>query len=186
MPVETVFKNTEQHMKKTLEVLQGELSKLRTGRAHPSLLDHIMVEFYGNSTPLNQTANISVESAQTLTISPWDKAMVPVIEKAIRISDLGLNPTTSGQLIRVPLPPLTEERRRELVKVVKEEGEGAKVAIRNSRRDANNKIKDFVKNKELSEDEQKRAEVRIQKLTDEMVAKVDAMIADKEKELMSI
>mgnify|MGYP001221488557 FL=1 len=180
--INEIKQDAEHRMKMSIESLKGALLKLRTGRAHTSLLDHIEVEFYGSPTPLSQAANISVIDARTLGITPWDKNMVGPIEKAILMSDLGLNPATTGTLIRIPLPPLTEERRRDMVKVVKGEGENAKVAIRNIRRDANQKLKDA----ELSEDEVRRGEDVVQKITDAMIAEVDTVLASKEKELMEI
>lgn len=180
--INEIKQDAEHRMKMSIESLKGALLKLRTGRAHTSLLDHIEVEFYGSPTPLSQAANISVIDSRTLGITPWDKSMVGPIEKAILMSDLGLNPATTGTLIRIPLPPLTEERRRDMVKVVKGEGESAKVAIRNIRRDANQKLKDA----ELSEDEVRRGEDVIQKITDAMISEVDAVLASKEKELMEI
>lgn len=180
--INEIKQDAEHRMKMSIESLKGALLKLRTGRAHTSLLDHIEVEFYGSPTPLSQAANISVIDARTLGITPWDKNMVGPIEKAILMSDLGLNPATTGTLIRIPLPPLTEERRRDMVKVVKGEGENAKVAIRNIRRDANQKLKDA----ELSEDEVRRGEEVVQKITDAMTAEVDTVLASKEKELMEI
>ena len=180
--INEIKQDAEHRMKMSIESLKNALQKLRTGRAHTSLLDHIEVEFYGSPTPLSQAANISVIDSRTLGITPWDKNMVAPIEKAIMMSDLGLNPATSGTLIRIPLPPLTEERRRDMVKVVKGEGENAKVAIRNIRRDANQKLKDA----ELSEDEVRRGEDVVQKITDAMIAEVDTVLASKEKELMEI
>lgn len=180
--INEIKQDAEHRMKMSIESLKNALLKLRTGRAHTSLLDHIEVEFYGSPTPLSQAANISVIDARTLGVTPWDKNMVGPIEKAILMSDLGLNPATTGTLIRIPLPPLTEERRRDMVKVVKGEGENAKVAIRNIRRDANQKLKDA----ELSEDEVRRGEDVIQKITDAMTAEVDTVLASKEKELMEI
>lgn len=180
--INEIKQDAEHRMKMSIESLRSALLKLRTGRAHTSLLDHIEVEFYGSPTPLSQAANISVIDSRTLGITPWDKNMVGPIEKAILMSDLGLNPATTGTLIRIPLPPLTEERRRDMVKVVKGEGENAKVAIRNIRRDANQKLKDA----ELSEDEIRRGEEVVQKITDAMTAEVDAVLASKEKELMEI
>ncbi|OOY41570.1 ribosome recycling factor, partial [Solemya velum gill symbiont] len=163
-----------------------ELSKIRTGRAHPSLLDHLSVSYYGNPTPLNQVANISVEDSRTLSIQPWEQNMVGAVEKAILESDLGLNPNTAGTVIRVPMPPLTEERRRDLIKVVRSEGEGAKVAVRNIRRDANSDLKNLVKEKLISEDDERRGQEIIQKLTDQHVKEVDQALEVKEKDLMSI
>ncbi len=180
--INEIKQDAEHRMKMSIENLKSGLQKLRTGRAHTSLLDHIEVEFYGSPTPLSQAANISVIDARTLGVTPWDKNMVGPIEKAILMSDLGLNPATTGTLIRIPLPALTEERRRDMVKVVKGEGESAKVAIRNIRRDANQKLKDA----ELSEDEIRRGEEVIQKITDAMTTEVDAVLASKEKELMEI
>jgi ribosome recycling factor len=173
-------------MAKSIESLKHEFAKIRTGRAHTSLLDHITVPYYGNDVPLNQVANIGVEDSRTLTVSPWEKQMVAVVEKAIMTSDLGLNPATSGTLIRVPLPALTEERRRDLVKVVRHEAEGGRVAIRNIRRDALHTLKELLKEKEISEDQERRAETEIQKLTDQHVTQVDELLAEKEQDLLSI
>ncbi len=173
-------------MRKSLESLRNELAKIRTGRAHPSLLEHVHVDYYGSDVPINQAANVAIEDARTLSVTPWDKSMVPAIEKAILKSDLGLNPTTAGQVIRIPLPPLTEERRRELGKVVHTEGENAKIAIRNIRRDAIHNVKELLKEKEISEDEERRSETEIQGLTDEAVGRVDEIVAEKEKELLEI
>ena len=184
--IDDVIRDAGKRMDKALEALKGEFTKLRTGRAHTSLLDHITVEYYGSSTPLNQVANVGVHDPRTLTITPWDKNMVQPIEKAIMTSDLGLTPTTAGTVIRVPLPPLTEERRRDLTKVVRHEAESARVAIRNVRRDAIQTLKDLLKEKEITEDEERRAQERVQKLTDEHVAKADALMAGKEKELMEV
>ncbi|HPQ95237.1 MAG: ribosome recycling factor [Thiothrix sp.] len=184
--IDDILLDAEQRMQKSIEALKGELAKIRTGRAHPSLLDHVTVDYYGTQTPLSQVANISIEDARTLSITPWEKPMVAVIEKAILTSDLGLNPATAGTVIRVPVPPLTEERRRDLVKVVKSEAEGAKVAIRNIRRDANSDFKALEKEKEISEDDERRAEDRVQKLTDKYVAEVDTVFEKKEKDLMEI
>lgn len=179
-------KNTETKMQKSLEALKNDLAKVRTGRAHTGLLDHIQVEYYGSMVPLAQVANITLVDARTIGVQPWEKPMVGKVEKAIRESDLGLNPATQGELIRVPMPPLTEERRRELTKVVKHEGENAKVAVRNLRRDANNSLKDALKAKTISEDDERRAQDEIQKLTDKYVAEVDKMLAQKESELMAV
>jgi len=181
-----IKKDAATRMDKSLVSLKAELAKIRTGRAHPSLLEHVHVEYYGSEVPIGQAANVTVEDSRTLAVSPWDKNMVGKIEKAIMTSDLGLNPATAGTVIRVPLPSLTEQRRAELSKVVHGEGEQAKVAIRNIRRDANNHIKELVKEKEISEDDQRRAETEIQQLTDQHVEKVDGMVAEKEKELMEI
>lgn len=173
-------------MAKSVDSLKQELTKLRTGRAHASLLDHIMVSYYGNETPLNQVASVGVADARTLLITPWERNMVGPIEKAILKSDLGLNPASAGTTIRVPLPPLTEERRRDMVKIVRQEGEGAKVAIRNIRRDANNQLKVLLKDKKITEDAERQAQDEIQKLTDRHIQDVDKMLAAKEAELMEI
>jgi ribosome recycling factor len=184
--IEEIIADAESRMGKSVDSLRTELTKIRTGRAHPSLLDQISVDYYGTETPINQVANVTVEDSRTLAVAPWEKQMVAVVEKAIINSGLGLNPATAGNLIRIPMPPLTEERRRELVKVVKGEGEGAKVAIRNIRRDANSDFKDLLKEKEISEDACRESEDTVQKLTDKFVANVDEVIAVKEKELMEI
>ena len=184
--IEEILTDAEKRMGKSVDSLRTELTKIRTGRAHPSLLDQIMVDYYGTGTPINQVANVTVEDSRTLAVAPWEKQMVSVVEKAIMNSGLGLNPSTAGNLIRIPMPPLTEERRRELVKVVKGEGENAKIAIRNIRRDANSDFKDLLKEKEISEDESRQAEDNIQKHTDKFVSSVDEVIAVKEKELMEI
>ncbi len=184
--IDEITKDAESRMKKSVESLQTELAKIRTGRAHPSLLDHVMVDYYGADTPIKQVANVVVEDSRTLAVTPWEKNMVGAIEKAIMTSDLGLNPATAGAVIRVPMPPLTEERRRDLVKVVKQEAEQGRVAIRNIRRDANSDFKDLLKEKEISEDEERKATDDMQKLTDKYVAEVDAALAAKEKEMMEI
>ena len=176
----------ESRMSKSVDVLKTELAKIRTGRAHPSLLEHITVDYYGSQVPLNQAANINAEDARTLSVVPFDKSMVATIEKAIMTSDLGLNPATSGANIRVPLPALTEERRADLVKIVHQEGEHAKIAIRNIRRDANHQLKEFQKEKELTEDDVRRGETLVQQLTDRYVGEVDQLVGVKEKELMEI
>ena len=173
-------------MGKSIDALKHEFSKIRTGRAHPSLLDQISVSYYGSESPLSQVANIAVEDSRTLTISPWEKGMVQAIEKAIMKSDLGLNPATNGMVIRVPLPVLTEERRRNLVKVVKQEAENGRVAIRNIRRDANSEIKESLKEKLISEDEARAAEDKIQKLTDQYVKDIEKLLESKESDLLSI
>ncbi|MFO8152399.1 ribosome recycling factor [Thioalkalivibrio sp.] len=183
---EATFKDASQRMDKTLESLRSEFTKIRTGRAHTSLLDHVMVEYYGSEVPINQVANVNVEDARTLTVAPWERNMVGKVEKAIMTSDLGLNPATAGTVIRVPLPALTEERRRDLVKVVRAEAENARVAIRNIRRDVNHSLKQEVKDKEISEDEEHRGEERVQKLTDDHIARIDQMLAEKEAELMEV
>lgn len=179
-------KTAEHKMQKSLEALKNDLGKIRTGRAHTGLLDHIQVDYYGSPMPINQVANITLVDARTIGVQPWEKAMVAKVEKAIRDSDLGVNPAAQGDLIRIPMPPLTEERRKELVKVVKHEGENAKVAIRNLRRDANNHLKDALKKKEVAEDEERKAQDDIQKLTDKFVAEVDKLLAQKEAELMQV
>jgi ribosome recycling factor len=179
-------KTTEQKMQKSLEALKADLGKIRTGRAHAGLLDHVTVDYYGTPTLINQVANITLIDARTIGVQPWEKNMVQKVEKAIRDSDLGLNPSATGDLIRVPMPMLTEERRRDLIKVVKAEGENAKVAVRNVRRDANNTLKDALKKKEIAEDEERRTQDEIQKLTDRFVAEIDKMLATKEAELMAV
>ncbi|MGD8908574.1 MAG: ribosome recycling factor [Chromatiales bacterium] len=173
-------------MGKSVESLVHELAKVRTGRAHPNLLDHIRIEYYGSEVPLSQVANINTEDARTLTVTPWEKNMVQVVEKAIMTSDLGLNPMSAGTVIRVPMPPLTEERRKDLIRVVRQEGEGAKVAIRNIRRDANHELKELVKEKVISEDDERRGQEIIQNLTNQHIKKVDELLAEKEKDLMEI
>ncbi len=184
--INDIKKDAEIRMGKSLEALRQELAKIRTGRAHPSLLEHVHVDYYGQDVPLNQAATIAIEDARTLTVTPWEKSMVQPIEKAIMTSDLGLNPATAGQVIRIPLPPLTEERRRELGKVVHHEGEHTKIAIRNIRRDANHHIKELLKEKEISEDEEHRGEGEIQQLTDRFVHQVDEIVEEKEQELLEI
>ncbi|MCB1828192.1 MAG: ribosome recycling factor [Coxiellaceae bacterium] len=184
--IEDVKKSTEERMQKSVQSLKDDLMKLRTGRAHPSLLENIMVDYYGNPTPLSQVANVAIENARTLTVTPWEKDMVAKVEKAIMTADLGLNPATSGTVIRVPLPPLTEERRKDLTKVVRDEAERARVAIRNIRREAIGDCKDLVKAKEISEDDERRAQADIQKITDKYVAEVDKVASAKEKDLMAI
>lgn len=173
-------------MQKSIDALKTDIGKIRTGRAHTALLEHVQVEYYGNKTPLNQVANVTVVDARTLAVAPWEKNMVTPIEKAIMEAGLGLNPVTTGQMIRIPLPALTEERRRELGKLVRNEGENAKIAIRNVRRDANTHLKELVKKKQASEDEEKRAQDAIQKFTDRFTAEVDKMVAAKEQEIMAI
>ena len=179
-------KTTEQKMLKSLEALKHDLAKVRTGRAHTGLLDHVQVDYYGSMVPIGQVANLTLLDARTIGVQPWEKNMVAKVEKAIRDGDLGLNPATQGDVIRVPMPALTEERRKELIKVVKHEGENAKVAIRNLRRDAISHLKDALKKKEISEDDERRALDDMQKLTDRYVAEVDRALADKEKDLMAI
>ncbi|MFZ5502646.1 MAG: ribosome recycling factor [Pseudomonadota bacterium] len=179
-------KITEQKMQKSLESLQANLGKIRTGRAHTGLLDHVMVEYYGNPTPVNQVANITLIDARTIGVQAFEKSMVGAVERAIRDADLGLNPANNGEMIRVPMPMLTEERRRDLIKVVKSEGEDAKIAVRNVRRDANNQLKDALKNKEISEDDERRSQDEVQKLTDRFVAEIDKMLTVKEADLMAV
>lgn len=184
--INDIKKDAQERMKKSVDVLGTNFNKIRTGRAHPSILDGIMVSYYGTDTPLSQVANVSVIDSRTLSISPWEKALVSQIEKAIMKSDLGLNPSTSGELIRVPMPALTEETRRGYSKQAKAEAENARVSIRNIRRDANNDLKDLVKEKEISDDDERRAQDEIQKLTDKYIAEVDASLISKEKDLMEI
>jgi ribosome recycling factor len=184
--IEEILKDAEERMNKTLKALRTELSKIRTGRAHTSLLEHISVNYYGSQVPLNQAANINVLDARTLGVSPWDKGMVADIEKAIMNSDLGLNPVTAGTVMRVPLPALTQERRKELTRVVRSEAEKSKVAMRNIRRDANHHIKEMLKEKLITEDEDRKQENKIQKITDAHIKDVDDILRDKEMELMEI
>ena len=184
--IKEINKDAAARMVKSIDSLKQELVKLRTGRAHTSLLDHITVEYYGSEVPINQVASITTADSRTLVVTPWEKPMVSVIEQATISSDLGLNPSTAGMAIRIPLPPLTEERRRDMVKVVKGEGENARVAIRNIRRDANNHLKTLLKDKEITEDEERRAEDEIQKLTDKYIAEVEEVLHTKEQELMEI
>ena len=179
-------KDAEKRMGKSIESLKHELSKLRTGRAHPGLLEHITVEYYGSQVPLSQVANINVADARMLNVTPWEKHMVPVVEKAILNADMGLNPATAGELIRVPLPALTEERRKDLIRIVKQEGESAKVAIRNIRRDVLSDIKGLLKDKEITEDDDRAAQGDVQKITDKYVGEVDKLLTEKEKDLMEI
>ena len=186
MSVSTIKQATEQKMLKSVESLKSSLAKVRTGRAHAGILDHITVEYYGSPVPINQVANVTLIDARTIGVSVWEKKLAGAVEKAIRDSDLGLNPAAMGELIRVPMPPLSEERRREMVKLVKSEGEHAKVAVRNQRRDANNEIRDLVKAKEISEDDERRAQDEIQKLTDRTVAEIDKLLVSKEQEVMTV
>ncbi|MBT8041411.1 MAG: ribosome recycling factor [Xanthomonadales bacterium] len=181
-----IQKDARSRMTKSLDALRHELAKIRTGRAHPSLLEHVLVDYYGSEVPIGQAASVAVEDARTLSVTPWDKNMVKLIEKAILTSDLGLNPSTAGQVIRIPLPPLTEERRIDLGRIVHQEGENAKIAIRNIRRDANHHIKELLKEKDISEDDERRAENDIQSVTDVAVKKVDEIVAEKEQELLEI
>lgn len=184
--IDEIHEDAVQRMHKSIESLKEALAKMRANRAHTSLLDHITVPYYGAQVPLSQVASVGVEDARTLTVTPWEKPLIPVIEKAIMSSGLGLNPVTAGMVIRVPLPPLTEERRREMVRLVRQEVEGARVAIRNIRRDSNHTIKELVKEKEISEDDQRRAEEAIQKITDKYIAQIDEILASKERDLMEI
>jgi ribosome recycling factor len=184
--INDIGNNAEKRMIKRIEALKNDFTKLRTGRAHPSLLEQIKVSYYGVDTPLNQVANITVENSRTLLVSIWEKDLVAVVEKAIRSSDLGLNPATSGTVVRVPLPPLNEERRRELVKIIREQAEDARVGIRNIRRDANNTLKELFKEKQITEDEQRRAETIVQKLTDKYIGELDQIVANKEADLLTI
>ena len=184
--IDEILQDAGVRMGKSIDSLKQSLGKVRTGRAHPSLLDHLTVDYYGSEVPISQVANLGVEDARTLTVTPWEKQMVQVVEKAILKSDLGLNPATAGTVIRIPMPPLTEETRRGLVKVVRNDGEAAKIAIRNIRRDANSDFKDLLKEKEISEDQERKAQEQIQQLTDKYVGEVDKVLAVKESELMEI
>jgi ribosome recycling factor len=186
MMIEDIKKDASERMDKSIDALKQSLSKVRTGRAHPSLLDHLTVDYYGSQVPISQVANISIEDSRTLAVTPWEKQMVQVIEKAIISSDLGLNPATAGTVMRIPMPPLTEETRRNLAKVVRNDGEAAKVAIRNIRRDANSDLKELLKEKEISEDDERKAQDDIQRITDKHVADVDTVVTKKEAELMEV
>ncbi|NJM31770.1 MAG: ribosome recycling factor [Limnobacter sp.] len=186
MSASDIRKIAEDKMSKSIESLKTNLQKVRTGRAHTGILDHVMVDYYGSMVPISQVANLSLPDSRTISVQPWEKNMVGLIEKAIRESDLGLNPASMGENIRVPMPPLTEERRKELVKFIKSEGEDSKVAIRNLRRDANDGLKKLVKDKEISEDDERRAQEDVQKLTDRFVAEVDKILQDKEAEIMTV
>lgn len=186
MTIADVKKNTDQKMQKSIETLKADLAKVRTGRAHTGILDHVMVDYYGTPTHLTQIANVTLLDARTIGVQPWEKKMLSTVEKAIRDSDLGLNPATQGELIRVPTPALTEERRKEMVKLVKSEAEDAKIAIRNIRRDANEALKKLLKDKAVSEDDERRAQDEVQKLTDKFVAEVDKLVVDKEKEVLTV
>ena len=181
-----IKKNAEQKMKKTIEALKTDLGKVRTGRAHTGILDHVMVDYYGNPTPLPQVANVTLVDGRTIGVSPYEKKMAQAIEKAIRDSDLGLNPMTQGDMVRVPMPALTEERRKDLIKVVRHEGENARVAVRNIRRDANTHLKDLLKKKEVAEDDERRAQDDVQKLTDRSIAEIDKLLEVKEADLLAI
>lgn len=184
--IQDVKKQAESKMQKTLDAFKADLTKVRTGRAHTGLLDHVMVDYYGNPTPVNQVGNVTLIDARTIGVQVWEKNMVAKVEKAIRDSDLGLNPAANGDVIRVPMPALTEERRRDLTKVVKGEAENARVAVRNIRRDANNDCKNLLKDKSITEDEERRAQDDIQKLTDKAIVEIDKLLAQKEQELMQI
>lgn len=186
MSVNTIKQTAEQKMQKSLESLRTGLAKVRTGRAHAGILDHVTVEYYGSPVPINQVANVTLIDARTIGVSVWEKKLAGAVEKAIRDSDLGLNPAAMGELIRVPMPPLSEERRREMVKLVKSEGEHAKVSVRNIRRDANNEIRDLVKAKDISEDDERRAQDEVQKLTDKVIADIDKLLVVKEQEVMTV
>lgn len=184
--LDEIKKDASDRMAKSVAALQQEMTKIRTGRAHTSLLDHITVDYYGAPTPLNQVSNVGVEDSRTLTVTPWEKDMVPVIEKAIMNSDLGLNPASAGTVIRVPLPALTEERRKDMIRVVRNEAEGGRIAVRNIRRDAIGDIKDLLKEKMIGEDDERRGEDEIQTITDKYVAEIDRVLADKEAELLEV
>jgi len=186
MSVVEIKKGADQKMQRSIEAFKSDLAKIRTGRAHTGLLDHIQVDYYGSNVPISQVANLTLIDARTIGVQPWEKKMVSVVEKAIRESDLGLNPATQGDQIRVPMPMLTEERRRDLIKVVRTEAEGARVSTRNIRRDANNDLKNLLKDKEISEDEERRGQDEVQKLTDKFIAEIDKALAEKEKELLTV
>jgi ribosome recycling factor len=181
-----IKKNTEQRMTRSLETLKADFGKVRTGRAHTGILEHVMVDYYGNPTPISQVANLSLMDARTIGVQPYEKNMIAPVEKAIRDADLGLNPATAGNIIRVPMPPLTEERRRDLTKVVKGEAENARVAVRNVRRDANEQLKKLVKDKSISEDDERRAQEEVQKLTDRFISEIDKALQAKEADLMAV
>ncbi len=181
-----IKKNTEQKMTRSLETLKADFGKVRTGRAHTGILEHVTVDYYGNPTPISQVANLTLADARTITVQPYEKNMVAAVEKAIREADLGLNPATNGNLIRVPMPPLTEERRRDLIKVVRGEAENARVAVRNVRRDSNEQLKKLLKDKSVSEDEERRAQDEVQKLTDRFIAEIDKALHAKEADLMAV
>lgn len=184
--IDEILKDAEQRMKKSIDSMRSEMAKIRTGRASSALIDHLTVDYYGNATPINQVANVSVQDARTLAVQPWEKNMVPVVERAIMEANLGFNPVTAGDIIRIPMPALTEERRKEMVKVAASEGENGKIAIRNIRRDANSDFKALEKDKEISEDDEKRAEDRVQQLTDKYVAVVDEVVKEKEAEILTV
>lgn len=184
--IDDILKDAEQRMLKSIESMRGEMAKIRTGRASPALIDHLMVDYYGTATPINQVANISVQDARTIAVQPWEKNMVPVVERAIMEANLGFNPVTAGDLIRIPMPPLTEERRKEMVKVAANEGENGKVAVRNIRRDANNDFKSLLKDKDITEDDDKQAQDSVQKLTDKYVGQIDEIVKEKEGEILTV
>jgi len=186
MNIADIRKQTADKMAKSVEALKHALAKVRTGRAHAGLIDHLRVDYYGSEMPINQVANVTLADARTIQVQPFEKKMVQPVEKAIRDSDLGVNPATSGDVIRIPMPPLTEERRREMTKIVKHEGEDAKVAVRNIRRDAIQHLKDLLKKSEIGEDEEKRAQDEVQKMTDKAIADIDRLVAEKEKDLMAV
>ncbi len=186
MSIAEIKQNAEQKMQQSMEAFKNSLSKIRTGRANPGILDTVQVDYYGSMVPISQVANVSLLDARTVSVAPWEKGMGPKIEKAIRDSDLGLNPAAQGDLIRVPMPAMTEERRRELTKVVRSEGEHAKVAVRNLRRDANDHVKRLLKDKEISEDDERRSQDEVQKFTDRFIAEVDKLVAGKEQEIMAV
>ncbi len=184
--IDEILEDAKIRMGKSVEALENEMARLRTGRAHPSLLEHVRVDYYGSETPLSQVANINTEDARMLTVTPWEQSMVPAVEKAIINSDLGLNPNTAGTVIRVPVPPMTEERRRDMVKVVRAEAESARVSVRNIRRDANSDLKELEKEKEISKDELRKSEENVQKLTDAAIKNVDEVLQKKEEDLMEV
>jgi ribosome recycling factor len=184
--IDDIKQDAQVRMKKSIEALHNEFTKIRTGRAHPSLLDHIRVDYYGSEMPLNQVASVTASDSRTLLVTPWEKTMVAAVEKAILNSDLGLNPATAGTAIRIPMPPLTETRRKDLIKVVRNEGEQAKVAVRNIRRDANNELKEYLKAKDISEDDERRGQEQVQKITDQMIEEIDKVLLLKEEDLMEV
>lgn len=186
MTINEIKAQAQQKMARSVEALKNDLGKIRTGRAHVGIIDHIRVDYYGSEMPINQVANVTLADARTISIQPFEKKMVQVVEKAIRDSDLGVNPATSGDVVRVPMPPLTEERRRELARIVKHEGESAKVAIRNVRRDANNHLKELLREGDVGEDQEKRAQDEVQKMTDKAIADIDRLVSDKEKDVMAV
>ena len=186
MTIADIRKTTEQRMQKSIDAFKNDLAKVRTGRAHAGILDHVQVDYYGTAMPIGQAANINLIDARTIGVQPWEKKMIPVIEKAIRDADLGLNPSTTGDIIRVPMPALTEQRRKELVKVVKGEGEDARIAVRNLRRDANEQMKKLLKDKAVSEDDERRGQDEVQKLTDRFIGEIDKLLVTKEAEIMAV